>query len=231
MLQRFVPWAVLWVVMASGAHAEVLRFNGTFDQLVVCTGSQPGSGCPSPPVSVNIPFTFTMEITQVRQNTRTESSAWIAPESPMPPPITQATFESFSDRKVETFFSINTYENAPNVPNLLSYAGRGHLWTGTDAQGRTHRYTEFINIGIEGDPRQAPGTPITFDELAAMWDVFRDTGRHVFAQASVANAITKPDGSLELSGNVMYGFRFRLCRAPGALGALAATVRAGVGGG
>ena len=231
MLQRFVPWSVLWVVMVSGAHAEVLRFNGTFEQLVVCTNTQPGSGCPSPPVSANIPFAFTMEITQVLQNTLTESSAWIAPESPMPPPITQATFESFADRKVVTFFSVNTYENGPNVPNLLSYAGRGHLWTGTDAQGRTHSYTEIIDIGIEGDPRQAPGTPISFDELAAMWDVFRDTGRHVFAQAYVANAITNPDGSVELSGHVMYGNRFRLCRAPGALGAVAAAVRARVGGG
>lgn len=230
MLRRFVLWALLWVVVASGAHAEVLRFNGTFEQLVVCTDSWPGSGCPSQPVSVNIPFTFKMEITQVLQYTETESSAWIAPESPMPPPIMQAAFESFADRKVVTFFSINTYESAP-IPNLLSYAGRGHLWTGTDAQGRTHRYSEAFSIGIQGDPRQAPGTPITFDELAAMWDVFGDTGRHVYAEASIRNSIRNPDGSVEESGSMMYGFRFRLCRAPGPLGALAAAVRAQVGGG
>jgi hypothetical protein len=212
------------VAIPSTVHADVLHFSGTLDTLYDCPDTWPGSACGNPvPQTVSIPFTFTMDITQIVQHLRTDVSHWVAPEFPMPPPITQASFESLSNRNVTELNSVNTYEEAPTVPHLLSYAARTRTWTGIDALGRTHHNTEQISVGFTGDPRTAPGTPITFDELQAMWALFFAQGRTIDVQTYVAHAITPPGSfePIEASGHFITG-RFRLCRAPGAAGLAAA---------
>jgi hypothetical protein len=230
--KRFAMGLAMWVATAAAipttAHADVLRFSGTLDTLYDCPDTWPGSACGSPvPQQVNIPFTFTMEITQIVQHLRTDVSHWVAPEFPMPPPIMQASFEGLANRNVAELNSVNTYENGPVVPNLLSYAGRSRTWTGIDALGRTHHDTEQTSVAFTGDPRTAPGTPITFDELQAMWALFFAEGRTIDVQTYVAHAITPPGSfePIEASGHVITG-RFRLCRAPSAAGAAAAAFAA-----
>ena len=219
MLQRLIVSVALLLAAATPAGAEVLRFVGTFHTLYDCPDTGLGSACGSPPpVDIDIPFSFTMEITQPFDHTHDESSLWHAPEFPMPPPVTQALFESLSGHTFSRLGSVNTYENGPVFKNLLSYAQDLHLWTGTDAQGRPHNYSEAINVGFEGvAPRAQPGTPITFEEVVALWNDYRDTGRTVEVYSDVGWSILNPDGSYQAAGHRIHG-DFRLCRAPGAIG-------------
>jgi len=225
MLERLVLGVGLCVALAAPASAEVLRFSGTFDTLYDCLNTSPGPGCGSPePVAIHIPFTFTLEITELLQQRRTDTSAWVAPQFPMPPPVTQTTFESLADRNFARIVHSNTYEGGPIIPNLLSFVGATHVWTGTDAQGRSHFYDETLSVTFDGGARAAPGTPITFDEVVALWDRYRSTGQaiDVFTQADFG--ISRPDGSVvEVGGHRLTG-HFRLCRAPGAVSNAVASV-------
>jgi len=228
MLMRWIPGFLLCALLASNAGAEVLRFTGSFHTLYDCPDTWPGSACGSPPPqTVDIPISFAVEITQAKQYViRTTSSDWHAPEFPLPPPITQATFESLAGRQADRYTAVNTYENGPVFRNLLLYAGRGAIWSGTDANGNAHYYSESVDIGFEGsEQRAAPGSPITFEELAALWNSYRTTGRDVRIHGHVAWSITKPDGSVQAAGHSIDG-TVRLCLAPGAAGvALAAVAR------
>ena len=228
MLRRWIVLIGMCLAAETAAHADVLHFGGTFQTLYDCPHTWPGSACGSPtPVSVSIPFTFSVEITQIIEHNRVDVDHWVAPDFPLPPPITQATFESLSDRSVALLSSVNTYQGGP-VPVLLSYGSIGKAWTGIDALGRTHTNQEFISFGFEGtDPRAAPGTPIAFHELQALWGAYFAAGRKVNVQAYVAHAITPPGSfePIEASGHWMDG-TFRLCRAPGGAATAAAAVMA-----
>ena len=147
----------------------------------------------------------------------------------MPPPVTQALFESLSDHTFSRLGGVNTYENGPVFKNLLSYAQNLHLWTGTGAQDRRHNYSEAINVGFEGVAQRAqPGTPITFEEVVALWNDYRDTGRTVEVYSDVGWSILNPDGSYQAAAHRIHG-DFRLCRAPGAIGgAIGGAVRGAI---
>ena len=138
MFHGLIVSVVLCLAATTPAGAEVLRFVGAFHTLYDCPDTGLGAartGSP-PPVTIDIPFSFTMEITQPFDYTSVGSTQWQSPEFPMPPPVTQALFESLSDHTFSRLGGANTYENGPVFKNLLSSAQRMNLWTGTDAQGR-----------------------------------------------------------------------------------------------
>ena len=235
MRKRFVVgialWIALWIALAGAASADVLRLRGVFDRLVDCTDTSPGSGCSVPAVPVNIPFTFSVEVNQPTEQGRFESTRWMAPEFPMAPPVTRSLFEGLAGHSFVQLTGSNAYENGPVFHNLLSFAGRLNIWSGVDAQGRTHTYVEGISASfVSTTERASPGTPITFDELRALWDDYRNTGRLLDVHTDVSYAITNPDGSFRAAGNRLTG-HFRLCGAPGALAGMVAAVTSRVRGG
>jgi len=232
MRQRFVLWIGLCVALASPASAEVLRFSGTFDSLVDCPDTSPGTACGNPPpIAVNIPFSFSLVASQPQEEGRIESTAWSAPEFPLPPPVTQPLFESLDDRTFLRLSRTNTIENGPIFHNLLSSIGRTHVWTGIDAQGRSHSYAQSISATFEGAAERAvPGAPITVDEMLALFNEYRVTGRDVDVFSDVSWSITNPDGSFQAAGHRLSG-HFRLCRAPGPVSIAVAAVVARVRGG
>jgi hypothetical protein len=64
--------------------------------------------------------------------------------------------------------------------------------------------------------RAAPSSPITFDEMLALFNDYRTTGRDVDVFTDVSWSISNPDGSFQAAGHRLSG-HFRLCRAPGAV--------------
>jgi hypothetical protein len=145
--------------------------------------------------------------------------------------VTQALFESLDDRTFLRLSRTNTVENGPVFHNLLSSLGRTDVWTGIDAQGRSHSYVQGIFATFEGAAeRAAPGSPITFDEMLALFNDYRTTGRDVDVFTDVSWSISNPDGSFQAAGHRLSG-HFRLCRAPGAVSTAVTAVVARVRGG
>jgi hypothetical protein len=230
MLKRLLMSVLLSVGAALPLAAEEVRFQGVFDSLRDCPGTGLGTACGNPPlIPVNVPFTFTMDVNEVAGHFPVVTTNWKAPQWPLPPPVTQAKFEGLVDRTYTEVTILNPIED-PAHHLLIWNGGQVHMWQGKDASGTSHFFMEQIGIELIG-PRQNVGSPITFQDIVALFVSHRTTGREVnilYSRASFTG--TLPDGSFGEGSRELTG-HFRMCPAPsgarGAMSAIASRFRGG----
>jgi hypothetical protein len=222
MLQRLVLWATLSVTAVAPVCAEQVRFEGTFHTMYDCEGKGfAACGGEPPPISIDLPFTFTINVTEVARSGSNVFSHWTPPSWLLPPLVTQQVFDSLIAPTYTEYFRDDVLAEDWR-------ALRGHSWNGTDAQGVVHSYDE--NLYLWGFEVRGPGT---FAELVNMFDEFRASGSEVSVTSDASYLRSFPDGSFQIGARRLTG-RFQLvasCPVPtgmaGAIAAFASRLRGG----
>jgi hypothetical protein len=78
---------------------ERLQFEGSLDARMICSK---GEGCFDPVAIQPLSISFTIDVNRVASDSRSVSAQWTAPQF-SPTLLTQSTFESLTNRRVESF--------------------------------------------------------------------------------------------------------------------------------
>jgi hypothetical protein len=243
------------------ASAERLLFEGSFDVAVFNCDHRAFECLPdqwldfvAQPIAP-IPFSFTIDVTQVAEQTVLfRSSTWVAP-SLVPaslisgsfdnlggrpiPPLTQATFDALIDPEYSVSRSMSASITSDGT--LQWTAGFGNSWGGiiTPAPPNSSdppdelSFRESVSVTLQRTDA-GPGGPASFADLVALFDHYLATQRSVDLTAEFGLRRGDLGNSGVESPFSRMGGSFRLasiqCRTPSAAANLLAGVRVALSG-
>jgi hypothetical protein len=210
--------AIALLVSASlPAFGERLLFEGTFDSLTPCGKAE---GCREPSPIEPIPISFTIDVNDISSESRSVSDQWLPPRL-SPTLLTQSTFESLIDGRVE---SRDLQTLWPKATGWTWTYSTGREWSGgwSDEPSITATYFEGRGLSIEGSGDGA----VTFADLVATFDTYLASGTPIaISQQSGFQLVSFEGAGLESISEIFTG-SVRLtsitCRVPSRVGAMMA---------
>ena len=231
------------LVLALPASAERLHFEGSFNVAVFDCTQRTYECLPDQWLTIAqpitpVPFSFTIDVTQVAEQVVFRSSTWVAPnlvpdslisgtlssfDAQGLPPFNQATFDSLVDRQYIT--SRSGTGTSLSDGSLQWFGGKSNRWEGLVPPVPTNpadpvdelRLFEVVAINLQ-QPGAATG-PASFADLIGMFDHYLASKSSVDLIAEFGFSRGDPRGFFDVPFGRMAG-DFRLtsiqCRAPSA---------------
>ena len=227
MPKRFIC-AALVVFASLPAAGERLQFEGSFDSRTLCGKAE---GCLDPMAIEPMLVSFTVDVNRVASESRSVSAQWMPPRF-SPTLLTQSTFESLTNRRVE---SSERTSVAGTPSDWIWEYSVGRRWAGSsgdDDQAITWTYAEGRALDIAGS-RSSNGA-VTFADLVATLDAYLGAGTPIPISQRSGFDLVSSEGIGLSSESVILSGSVRLtsitCRAPSSVGATLARATKGLRG-